>query len=308
MAEKIKYLRLILTEHCNLSCQYCHKEGIQHKQQSTIDLEQSIVLIKILYKYGIRKFKLMGGEPTLYKYTAEIIRSIKSLGNDTEVSMITNGLFDNNIMNDYIEAGLDRVNVSVHSWGSSFTMNLVGMNNLQLNKLKLNMDYLISKNMLSKINYVFMKSQGKKELIELIKWVDNNRLVIDILNVLTNLGVSYDEYCSFEEIEKFVRENFVVNREYYKNNLFSLPSKRLVLENGGEVNLKITKLNECHPFKSCDTCDFFNCCIEGIKAIRLTTNNIIQPCLVRSDNVLKITDFEDEDAIEDKVFRYLDML
>lgn len=162
MGEKIKYLRLILTENCNLKCQYCHKEGIQYKQQSMIDLEQSKILIKILYRYGIRKFKLMGGEPTLYKYTEDIIRSIKLLGNDTDVSIITNGLFNKNIMRSYIEAGLDRVNVSVHSWGSPVTMNLVGMNDLQLNKLKFNMNYLISNNMLSKINYVFMRNQEKK--------------------------------------------------------------------------------------------------------------------------------------------------
>ncbi len=308
MQKKIEYLRIVLTGQCNLNCSYCHNEGMEKINNSIIEIDKIVMITTALYKCGIRKFKLMGGEPTLYKKLPELINELKKIGNDIDISMITNGLFEKELIAKSISSGLGRVNVSVHSWGNEETMKMVGMDENMLLKLQENLKYLKEKNVLSKVNYVYIKNQNKSELIDLINWVDNNKTVIDILNILSELGIEDDKYCSFDEIEQFIYTNFNVTRVYNKENVYSLPSKRLVLSKGGEVNLKITTLNSSAGFDSCKDCNAYDYCLEGIKAIRLTSNGEIQPCIYRTDNICSIHDWTDLKKMERTIREYIKKL
>lgn len=71
----IKYLRVILTNRCNLNCEGCHKEGqLCHAEINDQDL---IAIIAACIHVGIKKVKLMGGEPTLRNNLINIIKNIK---------------------------------------------------------------------------------------------------------------------------------------------------------------------------------------------------------------------------------------
>lgn len=309
MQNKVNYVRIILTDQCNLSCAYCHHEGMHVVTEKSVQRDELMMVLKYLYKEGIRKFKLMGGEPTSRKDLPDIIRALSRIGDDNDISIITNGIFDQALMEECFDAGLQRVNVSVHAWNDKKAMSMVGMTPEKQKILKDNLTYLCNEGKLSKINYVYLKNESTDDLFSLIHWTDANLCVIDILNVLSEEadGGFNDEYASFEEIEKLVRENYDVQREYINENIYSLPSKRLVLPGGGEINLKINALNRNAPFNSCTDCKVKERCTEGIKAIRLTKEGHIQPCLFRHDNALSFNEIKESDR-NDVIKQYISAL
>lgn len=311
MQNKVKYLRVILTEKCNLSCSYCHKEGCVEKKEG-ISKDHIIKLLRCFYKAGISKFKFMGGEPSLREDLILILEGMKDYKDNIDISMITNGLFQTSYIEKCFEAGLKRVNVSIHGWSDEEKLKSIGMSDLKKEMFLNNLNYLISKRKLTKLNFVYLKNSKKDELLNLIDWVNENELVLDILNVLYDKKNEHleKEYVTFENIYNFLEETYEVEKIYSQVNPHSIPSKRIKLKRGGIINLKTKPLNTLKPFRSCYNCSEIKYCKEGIKAIRLTTDGYLKPCLFRDDNRLNILKFIDstEDKIVEKIVDYINKL
>ncbi|KAL0276035.1 UNVERIFIED_CONTAM: hypothetical protein PYX00_003709 [Menopon gallinae] len=110
------YLRISLTERCNLRCKYCMpEEGVNLSHQSKLlTTKEILVLADLFVKQGIRKIRLTGGEPTVRKDLPEIIRGLKELKGLTEgVSITTNGLVLTRQLVELQRAGLDGLNISL---------------------------------------------------------------------------------------------------------------------------------------------------------------------------------------------------
>lgn len=300
MSNSISYLRILLTSKCNLSCPYCHREGVT-KVNKDMNLDDVKDILTACYDVGIRKFKLMGGEPTLYANLQQMVVFLNNLGGDVDISIISNGLFDFSIIEKYFNLGLERINISVHAWNKK-NATALGMSAKQLALMKRNIELLLKINKLGKINYVYRNSGDNDELFECIEWINERKTVIDVLNVL---GSKVGEYASMEEIEKNIRNHIDIQYEYIRYNKHSLPSKRFVLNKGGEINLKIFPLNNMPPFKSCNKCKQLEVCTEGIKAIRLKADGSIKPCLLRNDNTLFL---QTNDTPYNEIKHYLETL
>lgn len=300
MNNSISYLRILLTSKCNLSCPYCHREGVT-KANSDMKIDEVKEILTACYDVGIRKFKLMGGEPTLYDNLQQMVFFLNSLGNDVDISIISNGLFDFPIIEKCIKLGLNRINISAHAWNEKNAAAL-GMSVKQLDLMKRNIKLLLEIKKLGKINYVYRNSVDDDELFECIEWINEHKTVIDVLNVL---GTQIGKYASMEEIEKTIRNRINIQYEYICYNEHSLPSKRFVLDKGGEINLKVFSLNKMPPFKSCNNCEQLDVCTEGIKAIRLKTDGTIKPCLLRNNNTLFL---QSNDNPYNEIKHYLETL
>ena len=89
---KHDYLRLSLTERCNLRCFYCMpKEGIPVKAKSNFMSDREVFQIAETFaELGVKKIRLTGGEPLVRKHAQEIIRDLSSL--DVELAISTNGI------------------------------------------------------------------------------------------------------------------------------------------------------------------------------------------------------------------------
>ena len=297
MQKKINYLRVVLTRLCNLSCSYCHKEGAEISSREVISPEFMMKILRCFHEAGIRKFKMMGGEPTLYSELPEVLREISFA--DSDISMITNGIFDRKFLERCFDCGLQRVNVSVHAWSDEYRMRDSGITGDMLGVLKSNLQFLADIGRLSKVNYVFLNSRGPEELFDLIQWISENHQVLDILNVISTNGKElHDDFLPFSEIILLLEKRYTFDEVYVKKNPYNPDSLRLMLKDGGEINLKIFPLNSIQPFKSCKTCREVSRCSEGIKAIRLTCGGYIQPCLIRSDNRMDISAWESKDESE----------
>ena len=309
MQKKINYLRVVLTRLCNLSCTYCHKEGAEISSREVISPEFMVKMLRCFHEAGIRKFKMMGGEPTLYRELPEVLKRISF--EDSDISMITNGIFDRDFLERCFDCGLQRLNVSVHAWSDKNRMRASGMTDNMLGTLKSNLQFLADIGRLSKVNYVFLNSCGSEELFDLIRWISENQQVLDILNVISTNGKDlHEDFLPFSEIISLLEKKYSFDEIYVKKNPYNPDSLRLKLTNGGAINLKIFPLNSIQPFKSCRTCRKVSRCSEGIKAIRLTCGGYIQPCLIRNDNRIDISTWvaKDENEITRLLVKYIEEL
>jgi cyclic pyranopterin phosphate synthase len=110
----IHYLRISLTDHCNLRCVYCMPEDQTFRPNADLMQDDEILLLTRLFaNLGFDKIRLTGGEPTVRAHIVDIVRGIASTAGIRSVSMTTNGLLLSRLAGQLAEAGLQRVNISI---------------------------------------------------------------------------------------------------------------------------------------------------------------------------------------------------
>jgi cyclic pyranopterin phosphate synthase len=110
----IDYLRISVTDRCNLKCIYCKpKDKLKDFNKSDILTPEEIVrFVRIACKFGLKKVRITGGEPLLNEQIIPLIESIKKTG-IRDLSLTTNGIMLAEKADDLKKAGLDRVNISL---------------------------------------------------------------------------------------------------------------------------------------------------------------------------------------------------
>ncbi|CAL7962162.1 GTP 3',8-cyclase [Gammaproteobacteria bacterium] len=113
---KIDYLRISVTDRCNLRCHYCMpQEGIQlKKHQEIISSEEIFHVVKIAVEdCGFTKIRLTGGEPLLRHGIVDLVKMLAGITGIEDLAMTTNGILLEKFAADLKHAGLNRVNVSL---------------------------------------------------------------------------------------------------------------------------------------------------------------------------------------------------
>jgi cyclic pyranopterin phosphate synthase len=110
----IHYLRISLTDHCNLRCIYCMAEDMTFQPNADLMQDDEILLFTRLFaSLGFDKIRLTGGEPTVRANVVEIVSGIAATEGIRSVSMTTNGLLLKKLAQPLAQAGLQRVNISI---------------------------------------------------------------------------------------------------------------------------------------------------------------------------------------------------
>ncbi len=111
----ITYLRISVTDRCNLRCRYCMpEEGVMQKNHREIlSFEEITDVVKTGVKLGISKIRLTGGEPLVRKDVSKLIRMIKAVDGIEDIGLTTNGTLLPTFAEDLWNAGLRRLNISL---------------------------------------------------------------------------------------------------------------------------------------------------------------------------------------------------
>ncbi|MBC7814137.1 MAG: radical SAM protein, partial [Burkholderiales bacterium] len=110
----INYLRISLTDKCNLRCVYCMPENMVFRPKETLLQDDELLrLVRVFTELGFNKFRLTGGEPTIRQNVVEIVRGIASTPGVNGLSMTTNGILLGKLAQPLADAGLQRVNISI---------------------------------------------------------------------------------------------------------------------------------------------------------------------------------------------------
>ncbi len=262
-------LRITLTHACNFSCFFCHMEGEGNEYLSGLPLNDIILVARASKDFGIKYIKLTGGEPTLRRDLLDIIRSLKSLG--FEVSMTTNGVLLSKLAVKLKEAGLSRVNISLHALDRETFKKITGVD--AIDKVLEGIRAAIDANLKPvKLNFVVNKANINqvKEIIEF-----SERIGIDELHLIemhpVGLGkstFSYHESLSIiEEYLKKISTKVTIRNKHFR--------PRYYLDSG--LVVEVVK-----PYANPIFC-------AGCNRIRLTVDGKLKTCLYREDKIIDIS-------------------
>ncbi len=169
----ITYLRISLTDRCNLRCSYCvPTEGVKLMHRTSIlTCDEIVEVVKIGASLGITKIRLTGGEPLLRNDIIELTKRIKSTTGIKELGLTTNGTHLAKYAKQLKEAGLDRVNISLD------TLNHEKFFNITKGKLLdtlAGIDAAIEANLMPvKINFVRIKTVNEVDELEVKTFCTN---------------------------------------------------------------------------------------------------------------------------------------
>ena len=115
LGRDITYLRISLTDKCNLRCRYCMpEEGVCRRQHHEMMNEDEVVTaVQVAASLGIHKIRLTGGEPLVKKNIVSICRRVAEVEGVREVCLTTNGLLLPQLAKELREAGVKRLNLSL---------------------------------------------------------------------------------------------------------------------------------------------------------------------------------------------------
>ncbi len=112
---KISYIRISVTDRCNLRCKYCMPEqGIRLLNKVDIlTFEEIVEIVKVCTELGINKVRITGGEPLVQKGIVKLVKTISKIKGVEDLSMTTNGILLEKYAGSLAKAGLKRINVSL---------------------------------------------------------------------------------------------------------------------------------------------------------------------------------------------------
>jgi cyclic pyranopterin phosphate synthase len=111
---RINYMRISLTDACNLRCVYCMPENMKFRPRHELMSDDELLyLVRVGASLGVNKIRLTGGEPTIRPGVVDLVREIAQIPGVEDLAMTTNGILLDKLAQPLADAGLSRVNISL---------------------------------------------------------------------------------------------------------------------------------------------------------------------------------------------------
>jgi len=265
----INYLRVSVTDRCNLRCVYCMpEEGIESLQHDDVlRFEDILKIVKVAASLGINKIRYTGGEPLVMKDIDKLIYETSRLSGIEDIAITTNGILLSEMAVDLKKAGLKRVNISLDTLDKNKFKAITRVGNLDnvMNSIEKCLTLGIKP---VKINTVLMKGINDTEFV-------------DFLNLTKELPVQirFIELMPIGESINLYEESKVNFSEILKQHPELVP-----IETSTNSTAQLYKLKEAKGkigFISPISCKFCGDC----NRIRLTSIGTIKPCLHSKEEI-----------------------
>ena len=259
------YLRISLTERCNLRCFYCMpEEGVPLKEKSKfMSSSELIEIAKVFVSMGVKKIRLTGGEPLVKKDAAEIIRELGKL--PIELAITTNAVNVDQFIDVLKEAGVKSINVSLDTLDETRFKEITKRD--YYTKVRNNIDLLLEHDFHVKINVVVIRGVNDDEITDFVEWTMNSSVHVQFIEFMPFDGNNWnwDKKVSYNEIFQRISDHFG-ERQLLKIEDGPNDTARnfKLIESKGNFGIISSVTN---PF--CDTCN----------RIRLTADGKIKNCL-----------------------------
>lgn len=198
LGRDIEYLRISLTDRCNLSCIYC-KSNSEHKNELSVSQIEKIV--KAFALCGIKKVRLTGGEPLLRNDIALITRKIRNIDGIEKIVLTTNGILLKKYAQELKSAGLSAVNISLDTTDEKQYYELTGADSL--NEVFEGIKEAQRVGLFPvRINSVLIKGKNDDSAEELIKLAKESEIDVRFIELMpfTKEGQNEDKIITGDEI------------------------------------------------------------------------------------------------------------
>ena len=248
---KIDYLRVSVTDRCDLRCSYCMAEDVTFlPRQEVLSIEEIIKLIDVFNELGVKKFRLTGGEPLVRKNIISVIEHLFELKKQNKIlehTLTTNG------------TNLEKYSPILKKMELTELMYLDSLNPEKykeitkwgkLEKVINGIHSAIKEGIKVKINTVLTQDFNDEEIFEIIDWCKENSCDISLIEIMPigSIGERFDQYLSMKSFEEKLVKKLDLNPSKYRTNG---PSRYFSNSNNDQKIGIISAIS--HNF--CDTCN-----------------------------------------------------
>ena len=262
------YLRISLTDNCNLRCFYCMPDADYSFMPSSqlMQVEEITQIARTFVELGTKKIRLTGGEPLVRKDADRIIKNLAAL--PISLSLTTNGVRLHEFMDVLIEARIASINVSLDTLQSD-KFNLITKRN-NFKRVWDNIQLLLEKNIHVKVNVVVMKGINDHEINDFIEWTKYTSVHVRFIEFMPFTGNRWmdNKVFTWKDILNTIEINY--NWIKLKDEANDTTKKYIVPGHLGTFAVISTMTS---PF--CSTCN----------RMRLTADGRMKNCLFSKDEI-----------------------
>ena len=268
----LHYLRVSLTDACNLRCVYCMPQEIMFRPPASLLQDDEVVtLVRVAASLGVDKIRLTGGEPTVRRGVVDLVREIRAVPGIGRVAMTTNGLRLEELARPLAEAGLDQVNISIDSLDIEKFRQITRRGDLD--DVWRGIAAAEAAGLRLKLNCVVTRGFNDDEVVELAR-----------LTLTNPWEVRFIELMPLGSVSDFQRSQVVPSAETRARIEAALGPATLVPGHNGHDPARPYRLADAMGqigFISSVTEPF----CEGCNRLRLTADGRLRLCLLRDDEV-----------------------
>ncbi|MCQ2401101.1 MAG: GTP 3',8-cyclase MoaA [Lachnospiraceae bacterium] len=258
---EITYLRLSVTDLCNLRCRYCMpKEGVcLRRHEEMLTEEEMTDAVTVAAELGIRKVRITGGEPLVKKNILSICKNISHVPGIEEVCLTTNGTLLSNMAADLKAAGIQRINISIDTLNEEKYSEITRGGRLKdaLCGIEAALNAGFEKVKLNTVLIGGFNDDEIKALAELTREKDLDVRFIELMPMLSDSGFGEDAFIPVGTVKEKLPEVIFLGRDGVAE-LMKLP--------GAKGNIGLISPISCRFCASCNR-------------LRLTADGKIKPCL-----------------------------
>lgn len=268
---RINYLRISVTDRCNLRCRYCMPEGVQDVgMKNILTFEEIWEIVKTGVSLGITHIRITGGEPLVRKGCADLILGIRKIPGVETITMTTNGVLLGNYAKQLKEAGVDGVNISLDTLDPEEFCQITGKRELPavLAGIRAAKDAGLP---------VKLNAVNRKELdpVPLVRYAQNENLPLRFIEMMpVGYGKQYVGR-SNEELREMLEKTFgTAEKLVDSEELSRMGSGPAVYYRFSDLKVPVGFISAIHG-KFCDTCN----------RVRLTAEGYLKLCLCYDQGV-----------------------
>ena len=170
---EMSYLRLAVTDRCNLRCTYCMPaEGIAYlPEKKLLSWEEMLRIVHVLNQLGIRKVRITGGEPFVRPVLMDFLQELAKIEN-LEICLTTNGVLLENHLDSLLNLGIKNVNLSLDSLDSERFFKITRRNDFD--QVYQNLMRMIEANFIVKLNAVVMHGMNETDILPLVNFTEKH--------------------------------------------------------------------------------------------------------------------------------------
>jgi cyclic pyranopterin phosphate synthase len=272
---EINYLRVSITDRCNLHCTYCRpKEGISLQGHNDIlRYEEIIRIVSVAVKMGLVKVRVTGGEPLVRRGFVNFMTLLKKIDGLKDISFTTNGILLEEFARNIFDAGICRINISLDSLNKDKYFRITNGGNLDAVLRGISRAEEVGFSPI-KINTVAMKGFNYDEVLDFARLAANKPFQVRFIELMpvgqVNSGYSED-YVSATQLIQKISERYELEQVKDKKNKSDGPARIFKIKGGqGEIGF-INPVSD----HFCSTCN----------RLRLTSDGKLRVCLLNEDEI-----------------------
>ena len=269
---EIDYIRISVTDRCNLRCKYCIPEcGIASVgHENILNFDEITRIVAECAKLGIKKVKITGGEPLVRRELHSLVARIKNTQGIEQVTLTTNGIFLKDQIEKLAEAGIDAINISLDTLDPVKFKQITGFDALNkvLEAIHLCKNYPGIK---LKLNVVTLADYNKNEILDFAALAQHDDIDVRFIEMMPiGLGDGFEGY-SQDYIKGIIEEKYGMLEGPLNQNY----------GNGPAVYYKIPGFEGKIGFISAISHQFCDSC----NRVRLTAEGLLKPCLQYAEGI-----------------------